>query len=892
MSQSKVQTKKVTDIKIKTGAAKAPFLSTIVVCGLYLLLFYPPFFRGLFFPAENLATHIYTISLALLWWVYKVLNDDNTVFETVLDYLAFGFVLAYVASTFVAVYPRGAIGETLKVFNYFLVYWLVSQLLRRNKVTLAALLNVMLASATAVALLGLFSAAGWITLKGSMVGGRVSSTLQYPNTLAAYVTVFLFIGFGLLLSSVKTWLKAIYFSSTVVFLLAILLTGSRGGFLILPLGLLAMLLGPFSGKRFAFLLNFIGLFGTTACSFLLFSRSPALALAIIPLAGLSLSCLFSWIVQMSRRKKIVLSLAAVLLLMAGVGLFIGKIVSNPVYTLKTSTTADQWVAVTKTFKGVKPNDAYKLTFEAAAVNPQQKPYAWRVTTVAYDQAGKAKTIAALNEEKNSPFAKKELEFTIPENTREIKINFASYYLGTQASFRNVKLVNLATNQEQAISFNKEKLLSPALLSRLQQLNLQTIQTQERFVFYNDALKIIKEHPLLGIGGGGWASAYFKYQSILYWTTEVHNHFLQVGVETGLLGLIIYLAVLLFPCLVLFRLIKQKSQATLLYFTAFLGFVSLALHSAIDFDLSLSALALVLWTLVGCFGSQIPPVMRSIKVNKLLPMAVKIIAIILSTSLLLGYQYGQAGAKAVSSGDGTQAFANFKKAVRFDPYTPSFRGDLAQLYLALGQQSDNEEYLRQAEKQMSKMVELDPLNPKYHTARSSFLLKTGKIEEGINELKTAIALQPFNVKHYENLAEVYAKLAFQLAAQEKVKLALTYCDQLLALKDAIEGRALAVVPWQKYIKTAQINITPKIALYLGQASFIKSELASAKDYFTAALKDNENKAEASLWLGITLEKLNQPKDAEVYFNQAFDLDPKLKKLRPELESLWLILSGQL
>jgi len=65
---------------------------------------------------------------------------------------------------------------------------------------------------------------------------------------------------------------------------------------------------------------------------------------------------------------------------------------------------------------------------------------------------------------------------------------------------------------------------------------------ERLYFYQDAIKMFKERPILGWGGGGWEEAYRAYQSYLYYSNQVHSHYFQIMVEAGLVGLmaILYL----------------------------------------------------------------------------------------------------------------------------------------------------------------------------------------------------------------------------------------------------------------------------------------------------------------------------------------------------------------
>lgn len=77
------------------------------------------------------------------------------------------------------------------------------------------------------------------------------------------------------------------------------------------------------------------------------------------------------------------------------------------------------------------------------------------------------------------------------------------------------------------------------------LNLNSDEsTNQRLSFYSNAYDLIKQKPIIGFGLGSWKYESLKYRKI----TEgsflvpyyVHNDFLQITVETGIIGLIIYL----------------------------------------------------------------------------------------------------------------------------------------------------------------------------------------------------------------------------------------------------------------------------------------------------------------------------------------------------------------
>ena len=82
----------------------------------------------------------------------------------------------------------------------------------------------------------------------------------------------------------------------------------------------------------------------------------------------------------------------------------------------------------------------------------------------------------------------------------------------------------------------QKVLPRQLWQRMQLLDLETILNQERIFWSKEALGLIKKRPLLGYGGGGWETVYRSNQTYNYTSTQVHNDWLQLGVETGVLGL--------------------------------------------------------------------------------------------------------------------------------------------------------------------------------------------------------------------------------------------------------------------------------------------------------------------------------------------------------------------
>ena len=81
-------------------------------------------------------------------------------------------------------------------------------------------------------------------------------------------------------------------------------------------------------------------------------------------------------------------------------------------------------------------------------------------------------------------------------------------------------------------------------------------TGERLDFYYYTLQVIQQHPLLGVGTGGLAAAYFQqtHASVVKKTFNPHNEYLMVTAQIGIVGL----ALLLY---LFFSLWKQAPRLT-------------------------------------------------------------------------------------------------------------------------------------------------------------------------------------------------------------------------------------------------------------------------------------------------------------------------------------------
>ena len=128
-------------------------------------------------------------------------------------------------------------------------------------------------------------------------------------------------------------------------------------------------------------------------------------------------------------------------------------------------------------------------------------------------------------------------FTVPEGSLVVKLHFRA---DSAASLDQVVCEGAGEALSVPLSY---KLLPGFIANRLQGLfaNQNAIQC---LVFFQDGMKIFRLSPVVGLGAGSFETLLFGIQDFFYETKFVHNHYIQSLLETGIVGLILFLFVLI------------------------------------------------------------------------------------------------------------------------------------------------------------------------------------------------------------------------------------------------------------------------------------------------------------------------------------------------------------
>lgn len=374
----------------------------------------------------------------------------------------------------------------------------------------------------------------------------------------------------------------------------------------------------------------------------------------------------------------------------------------------------------------------------------------------------------------------------------------------------------------------KQILPESIQSRVENINFQQNSVLERGTFYKDSLKIIKEHPVIGTGGGGWAVLYEKYQNNPYVSRQAHNFFLQYLVEVGLIGFIILAAMLIF---IYWKFIKRSfttgedetSPRLVFYFVS----LSILIHSTLDFELSYVYLGSLVFICLGGMASVFndrPSWLQSDQSASsskrfIYPGAVTIFAIIFFVLSVQNVNADRAYKQAISSASQgkpfNQVIDTIDRAIKSVPNPDYYALKADMLMQVVSQVSDQQQkssFLNLAHATIQEGRKTEPNSRILLEREYSLNLMNQNYDAALSVLDEGLRNYPWELSFYERAASLYnmqwnqAKQANDQAKMEKAWKSLQDIygqvqkglDHIATLPEGqITGRAFYLSPTIRY-----------------------------------------------------------------------------------------------
>lgn len=245
------------------------YLPAIAFAAACILVFYPPYFKGLFMNPPLYITHVLTALILIMVAINTKKENGFLVLQTPMDWAALTFAFAYLLSLIGAVHPGEAFFGFIRILNYLAIYWIVSRVVRTWS-QMETMLRVLLASGAGVAAIGILASLGYSSYPHAFNGTAIVSTLQYSNTTAAFLAAIVIVAISLWIKEKHYYLQLIYITVGSYMNLIILISSSKGAWLALILGIVILFLAVGRGYRVKAAYGLLIMFFSAAAAFLKF----------------------------------------------------------------------------------------------------------------------------------------------------------------------------------------------------------------------------------------------------------------------------------------------------------------------------------------------------------------------------------------------------------------------------------------------------------------------------------------------------------------------------------------------------------------------------------------------------------------------------------------------
>ena len=178
---------------------------------------------------------------------------------------------------------------------------------------------------------------------------------------------------------------------------------------------------------------------------------------------------------------------------------------------------------------------------------------------------------------------------------KIDINNTEKYKGVVLEFNEI--VGIVEIKEILLNNNKQvieyMLLPTDLIFRINDvIHFNSTSITDRIEYNKDALKIWNESKLIGFGGEAFRHKYKEVQTLKYTSREVHNVYFQILVESGIIGFVIIISVIILT-------LKVKAD---LYIK--LSFIIFIIHNIFDLNFSYMIGVVIFAMIIGYINNKL------------------------------------------------------------------------------------------------------------------------------------------------------------------------------------------------------------------------------------------------------------------------------------------------
>lgn len=182
-----------------------------------------------------------------------------------------------------------------------------------------------------------------------------------------------------------------------------------------------------------------------------------------------------------------------------------------------------------------------------------------------------------------------------------KENTQVVYLEIQVSQNNkIEIYESYLNDKKMIL--KYKILPTNIVNKIESISINNKSAWERFVFIEDALKLIKDNWIFGLGGNAWQTAQLLTQQYNYYASEVHCFLVQIFLEYGIVGFVASALIIIYLLYIFIKKIKNEN-VDIRDIGILTGVIFVLTHSMLDFNMSFYYCLIIIFLLISVIGDK-------------------------------------------------------------------------------------------------------------------------------------------------------------------------------------------------------------------------------------------------------------------------------------------------
>lgn len=433
--------------------------------------------------------------------------------------------------------------------------------------------------------------------------------------------------------------------------------------------------------------------------------------------------------------------------------------------------------------------------------------------------------------------------------------------------------------------------------RLENINFNQHSVLERFTFYKDAMKVLADYPIIGAGGGAWASLYEQYQNNPYTSRQAHNFFLQYLIEVGIVGFVIFMSFILYIFYKYIRgYIKGNEEDRNRHFLYLIIVLSILIHSILDFNMSYVFMGILVFLGLGGMAA----VMDSKPIKKwsvqdstarnIYTAVIGLASIIVLITSIRYVQAAEAGMEARRIVQVSTSFEEIKAPLDKDlSIRPSHTESvllLNSLYQSVYQQTQDESFFQLSSNLLNQALEDEPYNKSILNRLVQSYEMIQQPEQAYDILVNNAYKFKWDINWYEQIINKGYDLGMKALGEGdtagKEKYFNSATEAFVKVQEGIQH--LATLP-EGQLQGNPFENTPDMILHAGKMYFMMNQPEQAAEALKLGIQEDLSQTtqqEIVRWYLAALQKQNLSDDA--LMGKLTQVDPNAKQNVQQLADL--------